>query len=72
MFPRPFATARLPGPHPPGVERWLYVGDRYEPYINTSEGSRYIFLALEVHADGEVVLKPPVPWGVNDWPAVSA
>jgi hypothetical protein len=41
---------------------------RYEPYINTSEGSRYVFLALEVHANGTVVLKPPVPWGVDDWP----
>ena len=39
---------KLPGPNPPGVEKFLYVGDRYEPYINTTEGSRYIFLALEV------------------------
>ena len=62
---------KLPGVDPPGVERYLYVGDRYEPYINTSEGSRYIFLALEVHANGEVILKPPVPWGVDDWPAES-
>jgi len=53
---------------PPGVERFLYVGDRYEPYINTSEGSRYIFLALEVHANGSVVLKPPVPWSLDHWP----
>ena len=55
-----------------GVERYLYVGDRYEPYINTAEGSRYIFLALEVHTDGAVVLKPPVPWGVDDWLSMSA
>lgn len=27
-----------------GNERALYVGDRYEPYINTTEGSRYLSL----------------------------
>jgi hypothetical protein len=60
---------KLPGPNPPGVERFLYVGDRYEPYISTSEGSRYIFLALEVHANGSVVLFPDRPWGLGpDWP----
>jgi len=59
---------KLPGPNPPGVERFLYVGDRYIPYISTKEGSRYIFLALEVHADGKVVLFPDQPWGLNDWP----
>eukprot|EP01048_Picozoa_sp_COSAG05_P008710 COSAG05_NODE_678_length_7984_cov_3.957134_3_plen_811_part_00 len=61
--------AYAPNPRGGTVERFLYVGDRYEPYINTTEGSRYIFLALEVHSNGEVVLKPPVPWGLNDWPA---
>ena len=63
----PMADATDPEGHT--VERFLYVGDRYEPYINTIEGSRYIFLALEVHASGEVLLKPPVPWGLHDWPA---
>lgn len=53
------------------MERFLYVGDRYEPFINTSEGSRYIFLAMEVHANGTVVLKPPAPWGLHDWPATA-
>jgi hypothetical protein len=62
---------KLPGPDPPGVERFLYVGDRYEPYITTVEGSRYIFLALEVHADGKVVLFPDRPWGLGDeWPTL--
>ena len=55
--------------NPPGVERFLYVGDRYEPYIDTSEGSRYVFLALEVRSDGQVVLFPDQPWGLgDDWP----
>ena len=54
-------SAAAPDPALAGVERFLYVGDRYEPYINTTEGSCYVFLALEVHANGEVVLKPPVP-----------
>ena len=53
---------KLPGPNPPGVERFLYVGDRYIPYIATKEGSRYIFLALELHADWKVVLFPDQPW----------
>lgn len=64
---------KLPPTSPGGpvdVERFLYVGDRYEPYITTAEGSRYIFLALEVHANGEVVLHADVPWGVHDWPKV--
>lgn len=62
---------KLPGPNPLGVERFLYVGDRYEPYIATSEGSRYIFLALEVRANGTVVLFPDKPWGIDDWPTAS-
>ena len=56
--------------NPPGVERFLYVGDRYEPYIKTKEGSRYIFLAMEVHADGKVVLFEDQPWGLGDWPTI--
>ena len=63
-----WVVSTLAGPNPPGVERFLYVGDRYEPYINTVEGSRYIFLALEVHANGKVVLFPDRPWGLDDWP----
>ena len=62
----------LSGPNPPGVERFLYVGDRYIPYINTTEGSRYIFLALEVRADGKVVLFPDQPWGLDEWPSAEA
>ena len=60
--------AYAPDPEGGTVERFLYVGDRYEPYINTTEGSRYIFLAMEIHSSGEVLLKPPVPWGLYDWP----
>jgi hypothetical protein len=51
------------------TERWLYMGDRYEPYISTAEGSRYIFLALEVRAGGDVLLHRDEPWSVEDWPA---
>jgi hypothetical protein len=53
------------------VEHYLYLADRYEPYITGTEGSRYIFLALEVHSNGTVVLKPPVPWSVENWPRAS-
>ena len=57
--------------NPPGVERFLYMGDRYEPYIKTKEGSRYIFLAMEVHVNGEVVLfSDRQPWGLDDWPSI--
>ena len=52
---------KLPGADPPDVEKFLCMGDRYEPYINTKEGSRYIFLKLEVHEDGNVKLFPDQP-----------
>lgn len=50
------------------AERWLYMADRYEPYITTNEGSRYIFLALEVRAGGDVLLHKDSPWSLEDWP----
>lgn len=52
------------------TQRFLYMGDRYEPYINTTEGSRYIFLPMEVTSDGAVRLKnmDGKAWSIADWP----
>eukprot|EP00936_MAST-01D_sp_MAST-1D-sp1_P001425 g1425.t1 len=53
-----------------GTQRLLYMGDRYEPYINTSEGSRYIMLPMEVRADGTVhLLNTTRTWRIQDWPS---
>jgi len=51
-----------------GVHRMLYMGDRYEPYINTEEGSRYIMLPLEVRPSGDVVLLNESQWSIENWP----
>jgi hypothetical protein len=52
------------------TQRFLYMGDRYEPYINTTEGSRYIFLPMEVTKSGQVTLKnmDGKAWSIQDWP----
>ena len=52
-----------------GTQRLLYMGDRYEPYIATAEGSRYIMLPLEVRPDGTVKLfNVSGAWRIEDWP----
>ena len=53
-----------------GTHRLLFMGDRYEPYINTTEGSRYVMLPLEVRPDGTVKLfnVPSGSWRIQDWP----
>lgn len=54
-----------------GKQRLLYMGDRYEPFINTEEGSRYIFLPMEVAPDGTVTLYNRSAWNIEAWPGVS-
>lgn len=51
------------------VERFLYMGDRFVPYHGTSEGSRYIFLPMEVHSDGTVKVSYEEKWTVDKWPS---
>lgn len=51
-----------------GAQRAIYVGDRYEPYINTSEGSQYIFLPMEISAEGGVTVFNVSAWSLDHWP----
>jgi hypothetical protein len=51
-----------------GKERFLYMGDRYEGFHGTSEGSRYIFLPMEVHSDGKIFIGNEKSWDINKWP----
>lgn len=44
------------------------VGDRYEPYIRTAEGSRYIWLPMEISPAGELTLFNVSGWSLDDWP----
>ena len=53
-----------------GAERFLYMGDRYEHYIETVEGGRYVFLPLEVWVDGTVVLFYVERWSLEQWPSI--
>ena len=52
-----------------GTQRMLYMGDRYEPFITGNEGSRLIFLPLEVRANGDVSLLWRLTWQLDAWPA---
>ena len=54
-----------------GAERFLYMGDRYEHFIDTVEGGRYVFLPLEVLVDGTVVLFLVERWSLHQWPSVA-
>ena len=54
-----------------GAERFLYMGDRYEHFIDTVEGGRYVFLPLEVWVDGTVVLFLVERWSLHQWPSVA-
>ena len=51
-----------------GTQRFLYMADRYEPFISGPEGSRYIFLPLEVRSDGKASLIWRQSWQLNMWP----
>lgn len=54
-----------------GTQRLLYMGDRYEPFIDSEEGSRYIFLPMEVAPDGAVTLYNVSTWSIEQWPGAS-
>eukprot|EP00927_Polykrikos_kofoidii_P001406 TRINITY_DN10525_c0_g1_i2.p1 TRINITY_DN10525_c0_g1~~TRINITY_DN10525_c0_g1_i2.p1 ORF type:complete len:351 (-),score=19.99 TRINITY_DN10525_c0_g1_i2:27-1079(-) len=51
------------------VERLLYQSDRYIPFINETEGSRYVFLPLEVNKRGNATLRNFDWWSLEHWPA---
>lgn len=55
-----------------GVQRFLYMGDRYDGYWNTKEGSRYIFLPMEVRSNGSVTLRNLSTWSIENWPDMSS
>jgi hypothetical protein len=52
-----------------GKERFLYMGDRYEGFHDGPEGSRYIFLPLEVHSNGKIFISNEKSWSINKWPS---
>lgn len=52
-----------------GAQRAVYVGDRYEPYVETVEGSRYIFLPMEIAPSGKVTLFNCSSWSLDHWPS---
>jgi hypothetical protein len=55
------------------VDRYLYMGDIYKGYIcEGCEGSRYKFLPLEVHSNGNVYIKNLGQWDVNSWPSMGS
>ena len=80
--PQPLPPAPMPSFHMSPL-RARYVGRhavatspntrlRYIPYINTTEGSRYIFLPMEVHADGSVLLfGTRGSWSIETWDAAT-
>merc|ERR1711879_787143 len=51
-----------------GRQRLLYMGDRYEPFIDGEEGSRYVMLPMEVTKDGNVFLHNVSTWSIEAWP----
>lgn len=55
-----------------GRQRLLYMADRYEPFIDTEEGGRYIMLPLEVSKDGTVLLRNASHWSIEAWPTTDA
>lgn len=56
------------------VQKLIYIGDRWEPYINTEEGGRYVFLPMEINGmpfqsvnpNSHVVSRGPVLPGQKD------
>ena len=52
----------LPLPHP---QRFLYVADRFDPYINTSESGRYVWLPLSLES-GRPVVRWRHSWRIDD------
>ena len=53
-----------------GNQRAVYVGDRYEPYIGTKEGSRYIWLPMEITPGGGLILFNVSEWSLQQWPTL--
>lgn len=51
-----------------GRQRLLYMGDRYEPFIDGEEGSRYVMLPMEVTKSGTVLLHNVSNWSIEAWP----
>jgi len=54
-----------------GVQRLLYQADRYIPYVDTEEGSRSIFLPLEITKAGAAKLIDAKDWTLEAWPSGS-
>ena len=55
-----------------GNQRAIYVGDRYEPYITGKEGSRSIWLPMEITPAGGLLLINASKWSLDDWPDVAS
>jgi hypothetical protein len=46
--------------------RFIYIADRFEPYIKTPESGRYVWLPLEVDDNGTVTVKWHDEWTLAD------
>jgi hypothetical protein len=54
-----------------GTDRFVYMGDRYEEFHAGVEGSRYIFLPMEVRSNGDVLILNKERWSIEEWPDFS-
>ena len=60
------STYILPYTKADGTQRFIYVADRFEPYIQGPESGRYVWLPLKVAANGQVSVEWRSEWTLDD------
>jgi len=49
-----------------GSQSFIYIADRFEPYVTTPESGRYVWLPLKVAADGTVKVEWRSEWRLEE------
>lgn len=50
-----------------GKQRFIYIADRFEPYITGEESGRYVWLPIDVNDDGSLSLTWRDSWSLDDF-----